>query len=193
MMNKPFHVFAGLLAHPLALGGMALLTLNDLVFQRLAPSWLTGKLSDFAWFLFAPYLLAALIALILPRRLRNEKVAGGLAFGLALAGFTAVKTIPVVHQSVLHAAVSSGLTLKLVFDPGDLAAALSGSMLSLLIWLKPRLTPIRPRQFGDYGSFRGANRRGYDHAESGYFLSEAGDGFLKAADWPVSMFLPTAA
>ena len=23
MMNKPFHVFAGLLAHPLALGGMA--------------------------------------------------------------------------------------------------------------------------------------------------------------------------
>lgn len=185
MMNKPFHVFAGLLAHPLALGGMALLTLNDLVFQRLAPSWLTGKLSDFAWFLFAPYLLAALIALILPRRLRNEKVAGGLAFGLALAGFTAVKTIPVVHQSVLHAALSSGLTLKLVFDPGDLAAALSGSMLSLLIWLKPRLTPIRTSRASLAIMAVSAVLIAADMTmpNPGISCLEAGDGFLKAADW----------
>lgn len=143
MNNISARPFIRLLTHPLALGGMALLALNDLVFQRLTPGWLTGKLGDFAWFLFAPYLLAALLALALPARLRTERIAGALAFGLSLAGFATLKTIPVAHQAALQAAASAGLGLKLALDPGDLAAALAGSLFSLLVWLRAHPAPLR--------------------------------------------------
>ena len=47
------------LTHPATLLALATLLVNDLVFKWLWPdTWITGKLSDLAWVIFAPPLLA---------------------------------------------------------------------------------------------------------------------------------------
>jgi hypothetical protein len=56
MMNPTSRKFISLLSRPVALTAIVLLALNTLVLQRYAPGWLSGKLGDFAWFVFAPYL-----------------------------------------------------------------------------------------------------------------------------------------
>ncbi len=184
MKNKPVRAFINMLIHPLALGGMALLTLNDLVLQRLAPGWLTGKLGDFAWFLFAPYLLAVLLALVLPARLRTERIAGSLAFALALTGFAVLKTIPAVNRVALQTAASAGWVLRLTLDPGDLAAALAGSLLSLLVWLRGHPAPLRLRRAGLAVMAAASLLTAADAAmpNPGINCLVAGDGVLKAGD-----------
>lgn len=47
------------LAHPLSLLAVGLLLLNDHLLKHIAPSVLTGKLSDFAGLFFFPFLAAA--------------------------------------------------------------------------------------------------------------------------------------
>ena len=47
------------LSHPLALGAIALLVINDHVLKQAVPGVITGKLSDFAGLAFFPLLLAA--------------------------------------------------------------------------------------------------------------------------------------
>ena len=55
---------ASALTHPVTIGTLALLLVNDLVLKSLWPgSWATGKLSDFAWLVFAMPLLAWLLSL----------------------------------------------------------------------------------------------------------------------------------
>src|SRR5512138_2175453 len=89
-----------LLAHPLSLGAVGLLLVNDFLFRRLWPSWLTGKLGDAAWMVFVPFFLAALLAWLVPARL--HKVHGRVTFALAFAitglGFGLVKAVPAAHQ-----------------------------------------------------------------------------------------------
>jgi hypothetical protein len=52
--------------HPVALGAMVLLVLNDWVLKaRLGPSVVTGKLSDLAGLAAAPVVLTALVGLVL--------------------------------------------------------------------------------------------------------------------------------
>lgn len=184
MKSKIFHVFTCLLTHPLALGGIALLAFNDLVLQRITPGWLTGKLGDFAWFLFAPYLLAALLALVLPERLRTERIAGSLAFGLALTGFTALKTMPAANQAAVQAAAGAGLGLKLALDAGDLAAALAGSLVSLLVWFKPHPELLRSRRTGLAIMAAASILVAADAAmpNPGIICLSFGDGFLRAGD-----------
>jgi len=45
--------------HPMALGAMATLALNDHVLKAAYPSWWTGKLSDVAGIIFFPWLLVS--------------------------------------------------------------------------------------------------------------------------------------
>ncbi|HEX5061520.1 MAG TPA: hypothetical protein VFV99_19265 [Kofleriaceae bacterium] len=47
------------LMHPISLGAIALLVINDHVLKHVAPGVITGKLSDFAGLVFFPLLLAA--------------------------------------------------------------------------------------------------------------------------------------
>ncbi len=71
------------LGHPATLAAVALLLLNGHLLRRAWPSWLTGKLGDFAWLFFAPLALVAVLTLVLPRRLAGrERLAGLLAFPL---------------------------------------------------------------------------------------------------------------
>ena len=51
------------LVQPLTLASVALLLLNDHILKWLIPSWLTGKLSDFAGLFFFPYLVLAFASL----------------------------------------------------------------------------------------------------------------------------------
>ena len=51
------------LTHPATVTALGVLLLNDLLFKALWPhSWLTGKLSDVAWLVFALPLLAFLLS-----------------------------------------------------------------------------------------------------------------------------------
>ena len=54
--------------HPLALISLVVLVLNDHLLKPLTPGWLTGKLSDVAGLLFFPFLLLALVDVIMRRR-----------------------------------------------------------------------------------------------------------------------------
>ena len=84
------------LLHPIALGAVALLLLNDHVLKAAAPGWVTGKLSDVAGLAFFPLFLQALWELLGPRRgafqpSRRVLVAACWATALVFAG---VKTWP---------------------------------------------------------------------------------------------------
>ncbi len=183
-MNRPFQAFVQQLSRPIAIGGIFLLAVNDLLLQRYFPGWLTGKLGDFAWFLFAPYLLAALIALLIPARRRSENLAGGLAYGLALVGFALIKTIPAANQALINLAAQAGISLKLALDPGDVLAALAGGLLSWAAWKNPRLEVHQPRKISLASLALSALVIAADMAapNPGIDRLQAGSGFLKATD-----------
>ena len=52
------------LAHPVSLAAVALLLFNDHWLRWHYPSWLTGKLGDFTWLVFAPFIAALLWPLL---------------------------------------------------------------------------------------------------------------------------------
>ena len=56
------------LAHPLAVGSLVLLALNDHVLKQAWPGWVTGKLSDLAGLVVAPLVLAVALAVTGVRR-----------------------------------------------------------------------------------------------------------------------------
>jgi hypothetical protein len=79
------------LLHPVVLGAVVLLVLNDHVFKARWPSWWTGKLSDVAGLAFFPVLLQALWEQVSGRRTRAFRpslaflvcavIATGVCFG----------------------------------------------------------------------------------------------------------------
>lgn len=113
------------LGHPISLGAVALLLLNDHVLKRAFPSILTGKLSDFAGLFFFPFLLAAIggvAARLVGRRPRGERVMAA-CFAATACGFALIK----VHSGSNAFAVkvlqtTLGLPVRIVLDPTDLMA-----------------------------------------------------------------------
>ena len=83
-MPSSFHQRCQLaLTHPVTLGAVALLLVNDWLLKPLWQSdWTTGKLSDFAWMVFAPPLLLFALSLMA----RNNAKATRTAFLAACAG-----------------------------------------------------------------------------------------------------------
>ena len=132
MNNSTFQKSIRLLAHPLTLTAIGLMLANDLVLKPLAPSWLTGKLSDFAGLFFLPFLLAALFALVRPGR------CGGIAaFAITAAGFALLKLSPAANAAALGLANGlTGLHLHAVSDPTDLLALLS-LLPAAWLWRRP--------------------------------------------------------
>src|SRR5437773_2089226 len=66
--RNPFARPLASLTHPITLGAAALMLANDHILRQVAPSWITGKLSDAAWLVIVPPLVALVLAWILPRR-----------------------------------------------------------------------------------------------------------------------------
>jgi hypothetical protein len=124
MNNAVFWKALRLLSHPASLTALGVLLLNDHLLRRIWPSWVTGKIGDFAWLFFAPFIVAAVLAWLVPLRgARREKAIRLLAFTLTGSVFALAKTVPGVHTWLLHVAERLlGLPISLRRDPTDLIA-----------------------------------------------------------------------
>ena len=109
---------------------MGLLLVNDHVLKAAYPGWLTGKLSDFAWMVVCPVLIAALLShLRLPAR-----IARPTALLIAIGSFIALQLYPPLGEAWIG--VLGGAHVP---DPADLIA-LPAAALAPLCW---RPTPPR--------------------------------------------------
>lgn len=105
------------LRHPLFLGALALLAVNDHLLKGagLLPGALTGKLSDLAGLVVAPVLAAALVD---ARTSRGR----ALAFAAVVAPFAAIKLSAAAAQLLVGLVGLAGITWRIWQDPTDLAA-----------------------------------------------------------------------
>ena len=112
--NRPF---LRSLSHPVVVVAVAVLLLNDHMLKGSHPSWLTGKLSDFAGLVFFPLLLAALIELAVPSVRRSPQKLLMTAVAVTGFAFAAVQLIPAATQ--LYETVLGGLQwpLRVALDP----------------------------------------------------------------------------
>jgi hypothetical protein len=111
------------LTHPLSWLAVALLLCNDHLFKVLMPSWLTGKLSDFAGLFFFPFVLAAIASLPLDRLRVSPHRAGGLTIVITGVCFTLIKIVPAINLlagEVLSRAI--GYRTVFVLDSTDVVA-----------------------------------------------------------------------
>jgi hypothetical protein len=122
--------------------------LNDHILRRLWPSWLTGKIGDFAWLIFAPFLLATLLSL-LPRRMsQDEDTVGRVSIIGVGAIFALAKTWPAFHALTIDLLEAlTGWPNLLRRDPTDLLA-LPALLIAWRIWQHSRLQTIAFPQRG---------------------------------------------
>ena len=111
------------LKHPTTLFSIGLLLVNDHVLKVTVPSWLTGKLSDFAGLFFFPFVLAAALSIITDRLRISPRQTGWLVFGITAVWFVAMKTTvwgnALTEDLVAHLL---GVPARIVLDPTDLIA-----------------------------------------------------------------------
>src|SRR5690606_31701861 len=138
------------LAHPLTISAVVLLLTNDFIFRRLWPSWVTGKLGGAAWLVFAPLMLAAVLAWVIPARMpRQEQIVGGLAFGLTGLTFALIKGVPAIHAAALPVIEAlTGAPSQLLADPTDLLT-LPALLAGWAVW--QACDPAKPRPLPRYG------------------------------------------
>lgn len=79
------------LLHPVALGAVAVLVVNDHVLKAAFPGVITGKLSDFAGMLFFPVMLQSAAEWLGVAPWADRRVAWACA-AITAVGFAAVKT-----------------------------------------------------------------------------------------------------
>lgn len=114
------------LSHPTSLLCIFLLLVNDRFLKVYAPSPLTGKLSDFAGLFFFPFLLIALLGLLMePLGFQTRKI-GAAGFGLTFIWFIGIKTIPVMNEfTETFVGKLVGNPIQIMLDPTDLLALFS--------------------------------------------------------------------
>lgn len=130
------------LAHPVSVAAVLLLLFNDHWLRWQHPSWLTGKLGDFAWLVFAPFIAAAALAWVLPRR---ERLIGLTAFTFIGLWFALAKTVPAVHGLTVQASEAViGWRGTLRLDASDLLT-LPALLLGWWVWQRAGNTPLTLR------------------------------------------------
>lgn len=105
------------LCHPLFLGALALLIVNDHALKgaRILPGVVTGKLSDLAGLIVAPILLTAMLG----ARSRRARM---MAFALVVVPFVAIKLSASAAELAAHALTAAGIRSHIWQDPTDLIA-----------------------------------------------------------------------
>ena len=116
--------------------GLVLLLLNDLVFKSIwHGSWFTGKLSDLAWMVFAPPLLAFLLSFLLGRNRFGQRATLFISyFGLPLL-YAAYNSVEAVHNVILRGlSIASGGVAGSPFDVTDSIVIPLGLGIALWVW-----------------------------------------------------------
>ena len=131
------------LTHPATVIALATLLLNDVLFKALWPqAWITGKLSDLAWVIFALPLLAFLLSLCT----RGNRIAARTAFITAYIGlpllYAAFNTFEPVHYWILRGlSIASGGNAGAPLDATDSMVIPLGWGLAVWVWQRPALSP----------------------------------------------------
>ena len=124
------------LTHPATLIALATLLANDLVFKSLWPgSWITGKLSDLAWVIFAPPLIALPLTFLARRNQNARLTAWAIAYiGLPLLYF-GYNSFEPLHDAVMGLfSVLRGTPGGSPFDPTDSIVIPFGSAIAIWVW-----------------------------------------------------------
>ena len=135
------HRCASALMHPATVAAVAVLLLNDVVFKSMWPgSWVTGKLSDLAWVVFASPLLAFLLSLLVGRSALGQRAAFLTSYvGLPLL-YAAFNTFEPVHDAILRGlSIASGGTAGSPLDVTDSLVIPFG--LGIALWVCRRCVP----------------------------------------------------
>ena len=142
--NQSFENSLRCLQHPLSLVSIALLLLNDHVLKVISPSWVTGKLSDFAGLFFFPFLVATVLSIFLTRLNLSTRKIGLLAFGFSAIWFILIKTFQPVNLITVEI-VSQVLNKpsQILLDPTD-SIAVVAVIPAWMLWIQPRF-PSRTR------------------------------------------------
>jgi len=144
--NMAFNKAIACLNNPISLGAILLLFLNDHLLRHYWPSWWTGKLGDFAWLFFFPFILAACLAWVLPQRLlHHQRWVGGLSFGLVGGVFVLAKTLPFFNTALLEILERIlGIPIGVQKDWTDLLALLA---LFAAAWLWTKMVILPEKKF----------------------------------------------
>ena len=132
---------ASALMHPVTLGALGVLLVNDLMFKALWPgAWVPGKLSDLAWMMFAPPVLAYVLSFAT----RGNQQAQRVAFLTAYAGlpllYVAFNTFQPVHDVVLHVlGFGGGDGPRSPLDPTDSLVIPVAMAAAIWVWSRPPL------------------------------------------------------
>jgi hypothetical protein len=138
------------LLHPVALGALAVLILNDHVLKARYPGWVTGKLSDVAGMIVFPLFACAICAIVIRRADRQRMVA--VCVAATALGFALVKLWPPATHAceltlgALQWPFSAGLQggfadlapVAIVRDPSDLLAL---PFAAIALWLPRQIVP----------------------------------------------------
>ena len=136
--NPAFENSLACLQHPLTLLSIAVLLLNDHVLKIVSPSWLTGKLSDFAGLFFFPFIVAAGLSLFLSKFNLSRARIGQIAFWWVAVWFVLLKTSLLVNSlTAQFASLFIGAPTRLILDPTDLIALVS-MWPSWMMWKQTR-------------------------------------------------------
>lgn len=116
----------GYFVHPLPLAAVLLTAINDHYLKYAYPSFLTGKISDFAGVFFFPIFICALFNLApnlfsaKPHWITLRQ--GVIAIMATDLIFVSVKMVPAVTHSYIEILGAIGYPSRVTRDPGDLAA-----------------------------------------------------------------------
>ena len=127
------------LTHPVTLSAIALFLLNDLALKPAWPdAWLTGKLSDLAFVVFASPLLAFFLSLLVRGSHRRGRLVLAIAYvGLPLL-YAAFNTFTGVHGPIVQLlALANGSPTQSPLDVTDSLVILPGLTLGLWVWRRP--------------------------------------------------------
>ena len=143
MKDSTLRKSLSVLTHPLTIAAVLVLLINDHYLRIHYPSWITGKLGDFAWLYISPIALAAILGFLLPR-LFNENTRSvillsvGLISVMFLLGKTSVQVNAWMREGM---GLFLGGPVSLHRDPTDLIA-LPAAAGAYLTWIKHRTPKI---------------------------------------------------
>ena len=127
------------LTHAVTITAICTLLVNDLVFKSLWPgAWVTGKLSDLAWVVFAPPLLAFLLSFAARGNAHAQRAAFAAGYlGLPLL-YAAFNTFEPVHDAITRGlSLASGRASGGPLDATDSLVIPFGTAAALWVWYRP--------------------------------------------------------